>query len=65
MFEWDPAKNEADIAKHGVSFEIPAGIFEGPVLTMATVRNGEARSVSIGAIGPLSCWRWSTPTGRA
>jgi uncharacterized protein len=29
-FEWDEAKNRANIAKHGVGFQIAQRIFEGP-----------------------------------
>ena len=32
-FEWDAAKNQANIRKHGVSFETAQRIFEGPILT--------------------------------
>jgi uncharacterized DUF497 family protein len=32
-FEWDEAKNAANVAKHGISFEEAATIFEGPVLS--------------------------------
>ena len=32
-FEWDQVKNAANLAKHGVSFEEAATIFEGPVLS--------------------------------
>ena len=31
-FEWDPAKNLANIHKHGVSFETAKRIFEGPII---------------------------------
>jgi len=30
-FEWDVAKNAANIAKHGIDFDDAIGIFEGPV----------------------------------
>ncbi|HLZ04672.1 MAG TPA: BrnT family toxin [Bradyrhizobium sp.] len=32
-FEWDEAKNVLNLAKHRISFEEAAKIFEGPVLT--------------------------------
>lgn len=32
-FEWDQAKNFQNLAKHGISFEEAAAIFEGPVLS--------------------------------
>ncbi|MHA1537863.1 MAG: BrnT family toxin [Alphaproteobacteria bacterium] len=51
-FTWDPAKNAANIAKHGVSFEYAVRIFEGPVLTGVDTRNdyGEMRETSIGLV---------------
>ena len=30
-FEWDAAKNAANIAKHGIDFEDAIRIFDGPV----------------------------------
>lgn len=32
-FEWDEPKNQANIRKHGVSFETAMHIFDRPVLT--------------------------------
>jgi uncharacterized DUF497 family protein len=55
-FEWDLTKNRANIAKHGVSFEDAARIFEGPVLTYPDDRleYGEQRWVSIGVVGAVT-----------
>ena len=55
-FEWDPAKNDANIAKHGVSFEQAKRIFDGPVLTMADTRDdyGEMRETSIGLVDGIA-----------
>lgn len=52
MFEWDEAKNQANIAKHGVDFAYASRIFEGPVWSWSDDRfdYGEPRQVSIGAI---------------
>ncbi len=52
MFEWDDAKNAANIAKHGVAFELACRIFDGPVLTVADSRTdyGERREISLGAV---------------
>ncbi len=51
-FEWDETKNQANIRKHGVSFEIPKRIFEGPVLTWLDNRMdyGEDRYISVGLV---------------
>ena len=52
MFEWDEAKNAANIAKHGLSFQQAVRIFRGHVLTQTakTGANGESRSISIGIL---------------
>ena len=51
-FEWDVAKNQTNIRKHGVSFETAQRIFEGPVLTWFDDRKdyGEDRYISIGTV---------------
>ena len=45
-FEWDETKNQANIQKHGVSFETAKRIFDGPVLSRLDERRdyGEDRS---------------------
>ena len=55
-FEWDDAKNQANIRKHGVSFEIAKRIFEGPVLTWLDNRMdyGEDRYISVGRVEPTA-----------
>ena len=52
-FEWDEAKNQANIGKHGVSFETAKRIFDRPVLTSPDRRTnyGEDRYVSMGQMG--------------
>lgn len=51
--EWHEAKNEANIRRHGISFEIARQIFEGPVLTRTDNRidYGEVLYNSIGHVG--------------
>lgn len=51
-FEWDEAKNAANIAKQGVSFATASRIFDGLVVTWADDRSdyGEVRKHSIGAV---------------
>jgi uncharacterized protein len=51
-FEWDQAKNRANIAKHGVSFETASSIFDGPIVSWIDDRKdyGETRSFSIGQV---------------
>ncbi len=52
MFEWDDAKNAANIAKHGIDFEDAIGIFEGSVLIRTDDRRdyGEVRVVAVGIV---------------
>ena len=52
VFEWDEAKNQANVRKHGVSFETARRIFDGPVLTWPDNRRdySEDRYVSIGQV---------------
>ena len=49
-FEWDEAKNQANVQKHGVSFHLAKNIFNGRLLTRPDLRRdyGERRFVSIG-----------------
>jgi uncharacterized protein len=49
-FEWDAAKNAANLAKHGISFGDAVRIFEGPVLEKIDSRRdyGEERIAAIG-----------------
>ena len=51
-FEWDEAKNQANIRKHGVSFETAKRIFDRPMLTRPDRRKsyGEDRYISIGQV---------------
>ena len=51
-FEWDMAKNQANIRKHGVRFETAQRIFKGPVLTWLDDRKdyGEDRYISVGKV---------------
>lgn len=54
-FEWDEAKNEANIRKHGIDFIDVADIFNHPMLTLRDDREnyGEERWIAIGWIQAL------------
>lgn len=54
-FEWDEAKNAANIAKHGVDFAYASRIFEGRVLRAFDLRKdyGELREYSIGVVSDV------------
>jgi uncharacterized DUF497 family protein len=49
-FEWDYAKNPANIEKHGIDFDDAIEIFKGPILTQVDTRKdyGEVRILAIG-----------------
>ena len=51
-FEWDEAKNKANIRKHGIDFVDVADLFNHPMLTLLDDRDDydEARWVTIGWI---------------
>lgn len=54
-FEWDPQKNTLNRAKHGVSFEIAARVFEDPlsVTTMDATVDDEDRWHTIGKVNGI------------
>jgi uncharacterized protein len=52
VFEWDAAKNAANLEKHGIDFEDAIGIFDGPVLERTDDRRdyGDQRIVAFGVV---------------
>jgi uncharacterized DUF497 family protein len=54
-FEWDEAKNQANIRKHGIDFNDVPDIFQHPILALRDDREdyGEDRWISIGWIKSL------------
>ena len=51
-FEWDLDKNQANIEKHGVPFEVAKHIFDGTVVRWLDTRKdyGEDRYIGIGKV---------------
>ena len=51
-FEWDEAKSQANVRKHGIDFETAKRIFDGPVVTGIDQRKdyGEDRYITIGRV---------------
>ena len=51
-FEWDGAKNAANIAKHGIDFDDAIRLFEGQVVESIDGRHddGEARIIAFGVV---------------
>ena len=54
-FEWDEAKNEANVRKHGIDFDQASRVFFDPlhVCTLESVQEGEVRLRSIGKVAGL------------
>ena len=54
-FEWDEAKAKANLAKHGVSFELATLIWNDPlhVVVPDRIEQGEQRWHAIGVVGPV------------
>jgi uncharacterized protein len=51
-FEWDEAKNRANIRKHGLSFAEAPKVFAGPILARLDLRDyyGERRWQGVGLL---------------
>lgn len=51
-FEWDPAKNRSNFAKHGFDFEDAEEVFEGFCFTFEDRRfdYGETRLITVGLL---------------
>jgi uncharacterized protein len=46
-FEWNEAKRESNIRKHGIDFEDAVLALDEPHLEMPTERNGEVRTLAV------------------
>ena len=53
IFEWDEAKNAANVRKHGVSFDDAKSRFDGRIVTTVDTRfdYGEFREITTGVLG--------------
>lgn len=65
-FEWDPGKNAANAAKHGIAFEDACRIFEGAVLERVDDRRnyGETRIAAVGVVAGRHLFVVYTARGR-
>ena len=52
-FEWDDAKRQTVLEKHGLDFIDAIKIFAGPVLTARSNHEGEERWIAIGLLDEL------------
>ncbi len=56
LFEFDPAKSEANERKHGIDFEAAKALWDDPYLLLAPARStDEPRILAIGRIAGR-CW---------
>ncbi|GAB6843450.1 hypothetical protein HNR00_000974 [Methylorubrum rhodinum] len=55
-FEWDSAKAESNLRKHGVSFEYALRVFADPFLMTAPdgIEGGELRWKAVGSMGDFT-----------
>lgn len=63
-FEWDPNKEDVNLAKHGISFVAAVRIFDGICFEWRDTKKsyGEERLISVGSVGGvfmtvISTWR--------
>jgi uncharacterized DUF497 family protein len=49
-FEWNEAKNQANLIKHGVSFDDASQIFYRPIISRRSDRNEEERWIAVGEV---------------
>jgi len=47
-FQWDAAKNESNLAKHGIDFDDATEVFHGPHVILESSHNPERRWIAIG-----------------
>ncbi|MCC6195255.1 MAG: BrnT family toxin [Burkholderiales bacterium] len=55
VYEWDEAKREINLSKHGIDFRDAHLIFEGPLVTVEDDREdyGERRFVALGLLADI------------
>ena len=56
MYEWDAAKNQKNVEKHGIDFQTAKRIFDSPIVTRRDhwFDYKEIRCVSIGIIDEVA-----------
>ena len=53
-FEWDEAKRQSNLAKHGLDLLLGSELFDGrPTISYDSPRNDELRSTTIGIVGGM------------
>jgi uncharacterized protein len=63
-FEWDEAKRESNIGKHGIDFYRILDLFDGrPVQRIDHERAGELRTLTVGMVGDVAYAVVSTRRG--
>ncbi len=66
MYEWDEAKNQENLSKHGLSFEDAELVFSGPCVTFEDKRYdyGEDRFITLGQLERRVVVIAHTPRGK-
>ena len=64
-FDWDPAKNVNNEAKHGLSLASASALWAGPVVAIASKHPGELRHLALGLIGGQHWTVVDTPRGES
>ena len=49
-FQWEAAKSEANLAKHGIDFDDASSVFYKPNVVLQSNRNREERWIAVGEI---------------
>jgi uncharacterized protein len=49
-FQWNPAKDLANLTNHGIAFEDAVRIFASPILEVESDRHDEKRMLAVGEI---------------
>lgn len=49
-FEWDPAKRQSNLEKHGIDFRDAARVWDGPTWTRRSDQQDEERYVAVGFV---------------
>lgn len=62
-FEWDETKSATNEAKHGISLATAAALWDGPVVSIPSIKPGEERHLAIGLVAGKHWTVIYTPRG--
>jgi hypothetical protein len=61
-FEWDDAKGDANLKKHGVTFPEATTVFDDVDFLLNTDPRDATRFIAVGSPAQPESWSWSTPS---